>query len=35
MSPFFWGLLIGIFLGVNMAIIVVGLCLAAKWGDEI
>ena len=35
MSPFFWGLLIGIFLGANMAIIVVGLCLAAKRGDEI
>lgn len=35
MSSFYWGLLVGMLLGANVAIIIVGLCLAAKRGDEI
>ena len=32
MSPFYDGLLIGIFIGANVGIIVLSLCVAAKEG---
>ena len=32
MSPFYWGLIIGIFIGANLGILVVSLCVMAKRG---
>lgn len=32
MSPFYIGLIIGIFIGANIGILVVGLCVMAKRG---
>ena len=34
MSPFYLGLLIGIFIGANVGIVVLALCVAAKKGQE-
>ena len=32
MSPFYWGLIIGVLIGVNVGIIVISLCVMAKRG---
>jgi hypothetical protein len=34
MSPFFRGLILGVFLGANVGLVVLSLCVAAKRGDE-
>ena len=33
MSPFYWGIIIGLFLGCNVAVVVVALLVAAKGGE--
>lgn len=33
MSPFYWGVIFGLFVGVNLAVVVVGLLAGAKCGE--
>lgn len=33
MSPFYWGLIAGIFIGGNLGVMVIGLCMMAKRGN--
>jgi len=32
MSPFYWGLILGILIGANLGLIVMSLCVMAKRG---
>jgi hypothetical protein len=32
MSPFYFGLIIGVFIGANLGVLIIGLCIAAR-GD--
>lgn len=32
MSPFYLGLIIGIFIGANLGVLVIGLCMMARRG---